>query len=64
MDDAGQRDIGIGDTAEVSAAAVNSTISMDNLVTCVEHVRNLLEDIKALQKALAAASPGDDHSEQ
>lgn len=66
VDDAEKRDIGKGDIAdsEVSVAAVDSTITVDSLVTCVDHVRKLLRDIEALQKALAAATPGDDHSEQ
>ncbi|KAJ4403549.1 hypothetical protein N0V91_006422 [Didymella pomorum] len=66
VDDADKGDVGNGDTAdsEVSVAAIDSTITADNLATCVDHVRNLLRDIEALQKTLAAASPGDNHSAQ
>lgn len=47
----------------MAAAAIGSTITPKTLATCVQHVRNLLEDIETLQQALTTQVDGDDHSE-
>ncbi|KAJ4342818.1 hypothetical protein N0V95_006836 [Ascochyta clinopodiicola] len=47
----------------MAASTINSTITVQSLATCVDHVRNLLAHIETLQNALAATEPGGDHSE-
>jgi hypothetical protein len=47
----------------VAASALASTISPETLAKCVDHVRNLLQNIETLQQALATKVDGDDHSD-
>lgn len=58
------RDIDQPSSAQtLSALSIGSTINPESLGKCVEHIRNLLGDIEALQQALADQVDGDDHSD-
>lgn len=46
-----------------AASTVGSTINPDTLEKCVQHIRDLLENIETLQQALSKQVDGDDHSE-
>jgi hypothetical protein len=45
------------------ASSIASSITVDNLKTCVEHVRSLLEDIETLQQVLSEDNEGKDTSD-
>lgn len=50
-------------TNTLSTLSADSTINLDSLGKCVNHIRNLLENIETLQQALTNQVDGDDNSE-
>ncbi|KAF1955470.1 hypothetical protein CC80DRAFT_366271, partial [Byssothecium circinans] len=64
-DDSGKADeqIGVKSNMSMTTASISSTITVQALETCVQHIQGLLDDIECLQDALSSQNEHTDHSE-